>query len=142
LTDKITTTKQDHAERGLYETGAILIADNGTRSGWPEGQISMCLTQFGHWLSLAVTDPSVNLIHVINLYPSLLWRCFGTSSHWDVLNDYADVVLSLPAAQAENGRIFSSWKYVIGERGGRSKNDLVTERLRARMEQTLHASNV
>jgi hypothetical protein len=105
LTDKITAIKRDDAERGLYEPGAILITDYGTRSRWPEGQFSMCLTQFGHWLSLAATDPS--LMHVINLPPCLLWRSLGTSSHWDVLKDYANVVLSLPAAEAENERIFS-----------------------------------
>jgi hypothetical protein len=79
LTDKITAIKRDDTERGLYETGRILITDYGTKPNWPEGQISMCMTQFSRWLSLAATDPS--LIHVINLRPSLLWRSFGTSSH-------------------------------------------------------------
>jgi hypothetical protein len=92
VNDKITTIKRDDAERGSYETGTILLTDYGTRSGWLERKISMCLTQFGRWLSLAATDPS--LIHVINLPPCLLWRSLGISSQWDVLNDYADVVLS------------------------------------------------
>jgi hypothetical protein len=79
LIDEITAIKRDDAERGLYETRTILITDYGTKASWPEAQISMCMTQFSRWLSLAATDPS--LIHVINLRPSLLWRNFGTSSH-------------------------------------------------------------
>jgi hypothetical protein len=73
----------------------------------------MCLTRFGRLLSLTAIDPL--LFHVVDLPPFLLWRSVGISSHWDVLKDYADGVLSLPATEAENERVFSILKYVIGE---------------------------
>jgi hypothetical protein len=71
------------------------------------------------------------------LYGTMMDQCPNKA-----LKDFADLVLSLPAAEAENERIFSIRKYVVGERGGRSKSDLVTARVRTRMEQTLHTCDI
>jgi hypothetical protein len=66
----------------------------------------------------------------------------GTSSRWGALKDFADLFLPRPVAEAENERMFSIDKYIVGERGGRSKNDVITARVRARMEQTLHTCDI
>jgi hypothetical protein len=42
-------------------------------------------------------------------------------------------ITSLPALEAENERTFSIRKYVVGGRGGRTQNDLVTSCVRLRM---------
>jgi hypothetical protein len=64
--------------------------------------------------------------------PVLLWSTLAPSSTWGILAEYARVLLSLPIAEAENERFFSTRRYVVGERGGRTKNELVTARVRIR----------
>jgi hypothetical protein len=77
-----------------------------------------------------------NLEFVADLAPPLFWTALGSSSQWNVLRDDALVLLTLPVAEVENERAFSIRKYVTGDRGGRSKNDIVTARVRTRMEET------
>jgi hypothetical protein len=89
LDDEVAVVKRDGQERGLYEIGASVIADDDTRSGWAEGQISVCRVQLSYWLSLAATD--LCLVPIIDLPPCLLWKSFGTSSHWETLKDDADL---------------------------------------------------
>jgi hypothetical protein len=66
--------------------------------------------------------------------PPLFWNVITTSSRWQVLRKYASLVVCGPIPEAEHERIFSIRKCIIGERGARSKNDLIVARIRAKME--------
>jgi hypothetical protein len=47
---------------------------------------------------------------------------------------FAEISFALPISEAENERTFSIRKHVVGDRGGRSKNELVTARVRLSIE--------
>jgi hypothetical protein len=125
------------AERGTYMIGANLIRDYGERSEWDSDKILECQDQFAIWLSTGLLDSSLQ--NAEHLKPPLFWTAIGTSSRWTQLKEFAEVVMSLPASETENERVFSVRKYVIGDRGAKSKNDLVTARVRTRLEERKHS---
>jgi hypothetical protein len=114
---------------GIGAMGRKLIRDYGDRSGWDPDKTKTCQQQFVGWIR-----EHARIIEEWRAEglgdPVLLWSTLGTSSKWDVLAEYADVLLSMPIAEAENERFFSTRRYVVGERGGRTKNPLVTARVR------------
>jgi hypothetical protein len=59
----------------------------------------------------------------------------GASSQWNLFQDEAQIMISLPASGAENQRTLSIRKSVVGDRKGRTRNDLVIFRVRLRMGQ-------
>jgi hypothetical protein len=52
---------------------------------------------------------------------------------WNVIT-ITEILLALPISEAENERTFSIIKHVVGARGGRSKNGLVTARVHLRLD--------
>jgi hypothetical protein len=48
------------------------------------------------------------------------------SSDWSVIGKLAIIFTSLSTSEVENEHVISMIKQVVGERGGRSKNELVT----------------
>jgi hypothetical protein len=132
LQSRVDEVKRSDAEAGMRSIAMKLISDYAERSGWDTAKTQKCRDQFSHWVATSITAPC--FAHVIDQPTSLLWNCLGKSDLWGVLKDYAGVVVSLPVAETENERIFSIRKYVVGDRGGRTKNDLVTARVRTRME--------
>jgi hypothetical protein len=117
-----------------YVKGAELISDYRKRPDWSDQVISDCKGQWADWLAIRVTDPRFR--HYADLPACRLWTALASSRRWSFLWKYAEFVLSLPAAETENERVFSIRKHVIVDRGGRSKNDIVTTRVGIRMEQT------
>jgi hypothetical protein len=132
LRAEVDRRKTDDDIRGIYSIGSELIRDYGLRSGWNDGLIGKCFEQFARWIQLPADDETFVLVS--HLPQFLFWGSLGTSTLWAALKDYADLIISLPAAETENERVFSVRKHVIGDRNGRSKNDLVTARVRTRME--------
>jgi hypothetical protein len=133
LRQEMEQVKTEDSQRGIFAIGSDLINDYGTRSDWPQEKIKAVIAQYGTWLSTSIFDRS--LANAVDLPPSALWGSIGTSSMWNSLREYAEVVISLPASEAENERIFSIRKHIVGDRRGRSKNDPVTARVRTKMEQ-------
>jgi hypothetical protein len=122
--------KEFDDEKGVFAMCADLIDEYGQRSGWDVEKIGRGTAQFAQWLGLSDWEYSHLKLRIIE--PPLVWVGLGTSKRWDVLREFAQLVLSLPAAETENERLFSVRKYVVGDRGGRTKNDLVTARVRMR----------
>jgi hypothetical protein len=120
--------------RGIFAIGSGEIREYGKRSGWTEELIAECIGQFARWIRTPPRDQA--FVSVARLDQFCFWACLGTSSHWSALKDYADLIMSLPAAETENERVFSIRKYIIGDRSGRSKNDLVVARVRSKMERS------
>jgi hypothetical protein len=116
-----------------------LISDYGERPGWTDEKITAGIQLFLLWLDNR--QDGVVQTRARGLSPPLFWIAIGTSSHWNLLREYADVIISLPASEAENERTFSIRKHVVGDRGGRTGNDLVTSRVRLRMGQDQEHSN-
>jgi hypothetical protein len=50
-----------------------------------------------------------------------------------LLAQFARVICSIPMSEAENERIFSIRKFIVGKPGGRSKNELMAARTRLEM---------
>jgi hypothetical protein len=73
----------------------------------------------------------------MDLPPPLFWNVSTTSSRWRVVREYASLVAFLPTSEAENERTFSIGKYIIGERGARSQNDLIVARIPAKKEDSI-----
>jgi hypothetical protein len=55
------------------------------------------------------------------------------TSEWDFSAKFTRVSCSVPTSEAENERIFSISKFIVGDRGGRSKNELMAARTRLKM---------
>jgi hypothetical protein len=125
--------KEVDDEKGIFDMGVDLIEDYGERSGWDAEKIGRGTAQFAQWLGL--TDWDVSHLKLRTMEPPLIWVGLGTAKRWDVLREFAQLVLSLPAAETENERLFSVRRYVVGDRGGRTKSDLVTPRVRIRTTQ-------
>jgi hypothetical protein len=68
------------------------------------------------------------------LSPLSFWNVIITSSRWRVPTEYASFLVSRPTSEAEKERAFPIRKYIIGELGARSKNDLIIARIQAKME--------
>jgi hypothetical protein len=114
--------------RGMHEIGCLCIEDFGIRSEWVSEKIHKCQAQYAIWLATSVIDLTRHGEE--QLPPPVHWSVLGMASQWDVLKEFAEIVFSLPISEAENERMFSIRKHVVGDRGGRSKNDLVTARVR------------
>lgn len=92
------------------------------------------------WVRPRGHDP-FSLNFAKNLTPPEFWLAVGTSLRWAQLKVYARVIVSLPVSEAENERTFSIRKYGLGDRGGRTRNDLVTASVRVRMSQPQDREN-
>jgi hypothetical protein len=122
--------KDADEDLGIYAIGADLIEQDGKRSGWDSEKIEKCLAQFSRWLGFTAADFA--RLKIQHMDPPLIWVALGTSKNWSLLSGYAGLLVSLPIAETENERLFSVRKYVVGDRGGRTKNDLLTARVRIR----------
>jgi hypothetical protein len=119
----------------MYQMGCNLIEDFANRSLWDQEKNALCKRQWAEWLATPILDRRFR--DAIDLPPPLFWNVITTSSRWRVLREYASFVVSLPTSEAENKRTFLIRKYVIGENGARSKNDLVVARIRAKLENSI-----
>jgi hypothetical protein len=115
-------TAQDETTR-IYQMGCNLIEDFANRSLWNQEKNALCKRQWAEWLATPILDQRFR--HAIDLPPPLFWNVIATSSCWRAPGEYASIVVSLPTSEAENEKIFSIRKYVIGECGARFKNSLV-----------------
>jgi hypothetical protein len=77
--------------------GADLIDDYGQRSDWDQERITRCITQWSQWPQwLGLTDWDYSRLKVRTMEPPLIWVALETSKRWDVLREYAQLILSLP----------------------------------------------
>lgn len=132
LRTKLDAIQAQDGHLGIFDIGCNMIEEHARRSDWDEEKSQVCQRQWATWIAANVLDRRFH--HVLELPPPLFWNVMGTSSDWQILAEYAAMVVSLPTAEAENERTFSIRKFVIGERGARSKNDLVVARIRTRLE--------
>jgi hypothetical protein len=132
LHERVAVIRAKDSERGLYRIGADVIDEFADRANWPKNQRWQCKLELAKWLGTQLEDPAI--LADDNLPPSLHWVALGTALGLHTLKEVAEVLLSLPASEAENERTFSVRKYVVGPRGGRAKTDLVTARVRLRQE--------
>jgi hypothetical protein len=128
---EINVVREQDSATGLFDIGCPLISDYGERSGWSEPKITACIQEFVLWLDNRRDD--VVQTRARGLPPPLFWIAIGTSSQWNVLRECAEVIILSPASEAENERRFSIRKYVLGDRGGRTRNDFLAFRVRLRM---------
>jgi hypothetical protein len=74
---------------------------------------------------------------VVNEYvhatPPQFWEVLSGSSDWPVLEELATTFMSLATSETQSLSVISMKEYVVGERGGRSKNELMTARTRIRL---------
>jgi hypothetical protein len=131
LENDVAAIKREEADTGIFAIGSALIVDYARRSQWNDQQREKCLEQFLRWVDQSI-DEKV-MVPARNLSPPAFWIAVGTSCRWAELAEYAEIILSLPASEAENERTFSVRKYIVGDRGGRTQNDLLTARVRLRM---------
>jgi hypothetical protein len=100
-------------------------------ANWQVPKLADCQREFAAWLACDLNDPQFELHRDVGTH--VFWTVLGQD--WEVLREFAPILLSIPASEVENERTFSIRKYVVGDRGARSKNDLVTARIRLRLKQ-------
>jgi hypothetical protein len=130
--------RNDDSERGLYGIGSSVISDYAQRAHWPENKRQDCLTQLAYWGRVELSNPEIHAGD--DLSPPVYWMVMETKRSWLILAEYAQVLMSLPIAETENERTFSVRKYIVGDRGGMAKNDLITARVRLRAKPRIPSS--
>jgi hypothetical protein len=83
----------------IYQIGCDLIDDFANLSLWDQEKNALCKRQWAKWLATPILDQSLR--DAIDLPPPLFWNVITTSSRWRVLGEYASLVVSLPASEAE-----------------------------------------
>jgi hypothetical protein len=122
---------ENDARRRIYAIGASVIRTYALAANWQVPKLADCQREFAAWLACDLNDRQFELHRDVGT--QLFWTVLGQD--WEVLREFAPILLSLPASEVENERTFSIRKYVVGDRGARSKNDLVTARIRLRLKQ-------
>jgi hypothetical protein len=89
---KVDAAREKDPATGLFGIGCPLISDYGERSGWAEAKITACIQQCVLWLDNRRDD--VVQTRARALPPRLLWITIDTSSQWNRLREYADVIIS------------------------------------------------
>jgi hypothetical protein len=128
LHERVERIKANDQVRGLYRIGAGLIDEYGCRADWDEDKRGMCTHEITQWASTPLHDPAI--LADDNLPPPLSWVALGTGIGWQNLKEFAEIVLSLPASEAENERTFSVRKsrWQSQERLGDSASPIATRK--------------
>jgi hypothetical protein len=113
----------------------LAIEDYGNRASWTPREIALCKEQFIIWTSSP--DKAAWIQALYDQAPLQFWEALSHSSECYGLAQYALLLCSLPMNEAENERVFSVRKFVVGDRGEMSKNQLATARVRLRLRESL-----
>jgi hypothetical protein len=128
--DVVDHVKAQQENEGLPTTGLRLIQEYGQKAGWEDWKIKRCCDQFLRWIEDSEEEIARRQLPTADI--TLLWRALGFAAPWSALAEFAGLLVSLPIAETENERFFSIRRYVVGGRGGRTKNEVVTARVRIR----------
>jgi hypothetical protein len=97
---------------------------------WAEETVTSCKGEFVDFIGHPVGATILN--HSMRLTPPRFWESMLDSSDWSILGEMAIMPMPPPMSEAENEHVISMKRYVVGERGGRSKNECMTARIRIR----------
>jgi hypothetical protein len=125
-------SQQIEATLGIYGIFGRFIDDYGPRSGWDSATIATCKRQFQDWIMTPIESMPGSSYVDTNSVPRF-WTAMASSRQWEVLGDFASKMLSIPITEAEDERIFSMKRHIIGKQARRSKTDLLTARVRTRV---------
>lgn len=127
IEEKNMQKESKYARKGIINIAKSFFEDYARRAGYREDKINRIINQYNHWMSL---DNLNKYEHMLKDSIHNFWYLMRFSQEWSELAEIAQVIVTIPASEVENERMFSIKRNIIGKYHTRISPELLNARAR------------